>query len=299
MPKYLDKQGLNYFWGKIKAKLDTKVDKVDGKGLSTNDYTTTEKDKLAGIAAGAQVNIVETIKVNGSALTPTSKAVNIDLSNYATKDSIASVYNYKGSTTFSNLTTLVTNKTCKTGDVYNVTEEFTTTAAFVEGAGKKYPAGTNVVCVNTNGTVTLDILGGDYTALAAQVEGNAELISDLQDDLANKVDKSTYERDMQSINGDIQMLDSNLNYKVDKVNGKGLSTNDYTTTEKEKLANIEEEANKTVVDSVFSTTSTNPVQNKVINSKFQTLEGQISDLEAIIPTAMTNTEIDTACNNYQ
>lgn len=34
----------------------TKVDKVSGKGLSTNDYTTTEKNKLAGIAAGAEVN---------------------------------------------------------------------------------------------------------------------------------------------------------------------------------------------------------------------------------------------------
>lgn len=34
-----------------------KVDKVTGKGLSTNDYTTTEKDKLAGIAAGAEVNV--------------------------------------------------------------------------------------------------------------------------------------------------------------------------------------------------------------------------------------------------
>ena len=30
-----------------------KVDKVTGKGLSTNDYTTTEKNKLAGIATGA------------------------------------------------------------------------------------------------------------------------------------------------------------------------------------------------------------------------------------------------------
>lgn len=35
----------------------TKVDKVDGKGLSTNDYTTDEKNKLAGIAAGAEVNV--------------------------------------------------------------------------------------------------------------------------------------------------------------------------------------------------------------------------------------------------
>ena len=34
-----------------------KVDKETGKGLSSNDYTTTEKNKLAGIAAGAEVNV--------------------------------------------------------------------------------------------------------------------------------------------------------------------------------------------------------------------------------------------------
>ena len=33
--------------------LDAKVDKINGKQLSSNDYTTTEKDKLAGIASGA------------------------------------------------------------------------------------------------------------------------------------------------------------------------------------------------------------------------------------------------------
>ena len=37
----------------IKTLQDTKVDKVSGKGLSTNDYTTAEKNKLAGITAGA------------------------------------------------------------------------------------------------------------------------------------------------------------------------------------------------------------------------------------------------------
>jgi hypothetical protein len=36
--------------------LDNKVDKEAGKGLSANDYTIAEKNKLAGIAAGAQVN---------------------------------------------------------------------------------------------------------------------------------------------------------------------------------------------------------------------------------------------------
>ena len=33
-----------------------KVDKVDGMGLSANDYTTDEKNKLSGIATGAEVN---------------------------------------------------------------------------------------------------------------------------------------------------------------------------------------------------------------------------------------------------
>ena len=37
----------------VNNQLATKVDKVSGKGLSTNDYTTTEKNKLAGIAANA------------------------------------------------------------------------------------------------------------------------------------------------------------------------------------------------------------------------------------------------------
>lgn len=38
---------------KIKTLTDGKVDKVDGKGLSTNDFTTDEKNKLAGIEAEA------------------------------------------------------------------------------------------------------------------------------------------------------------------------------------------------------------------------------------------------------
>ena len=50
MANYLDKNGIVYLWGKIKAKF---VAKESGKGLSTNDYTTTEKNKLAGIASNA------------------------------------------------------------------------------------------------------------------------------------------------------------------------------------------------------------------------------------------------------
>ena len=41
----------------LDSAITNKVDKIDGKGLSTNDYTTTEKEKLAGIAANAEVNV--------------------------------------------------------------------------------------------------------------------------------------------------------------------------------------------------------------------------------------------------
>lgn len=61
---YLDKDGVLYFWQKIKNifatknDLDGKVDKVTGKGLSTNDYTTTEKNKLASIDNQARAIIL-------------------------------------------------------------------------------------------------------------------------------------------------------------------------------------------------------------------------------------------------
>ena len=51
--KPIDGNGLLYIWQKFLTKLTGKVDKVEGKGLSTNDYTTDEKNKLAGIDEGA------------------------------------------------------------------------------------------------------------------------------------------------------------------------------------------------------------------------------------------------------
>lgn len=78
----------------LSNRLANKVDKVDGKGLSTNDYTTAEKTKLAGIADNAQVNTIETISLNGTDLTPdANKKVSItvitkdvnDLTNYYSK----------------------------------------------------------------------------------------------------------------------------------------------------------------------------------------------------------------------
>lgn len=77
--KFLDDSGLAYLWLKIKTLVATKVDKVDGKGLSSNDYTSDEKTKLANVAAGAQVNVLEGIQKNGQNVTITNKIANISV----------------------------------------------------------------------------------------------------------------------------------------------------------------------------------------------------------------------------
>lgn len=115
---------------------------------------------------------------------------------------ISSVYKPAGSVTFA---TLPAASADVLGNVYNVTDAFTTTAAFVEGSGKKHPAGTNVVVVSTGA----DTYGYDV--------------------LAGFVDLTDYAK-----TDDV----------VAKVEGKDLSTNDYTNADKAKVDGVAEGATK-------------------------------------------------------
>lgn len=85
----------------------------------------------------------------------------------AISSAITGVYTPKGSIAFKSLPTAAAGNK---GWVYNVTDAFTTTAAFVEGAGHSYGAGTNVVCVDAgSGSYKWDVLAGtiDLTELTA------------------------------------------------------------------------------------------------------------------------------------
>lgn len=289
MGKFLDSTGLNYLWSRIKARfvtnetniqnnaaaiesvqeiagaaadgvqeikvtlLPNKVDKVSGKGLSTNDFTTalknkldgiatgatkvtvdsalsstsanpvqnkiiydalagkadsdhthsaatttanglmssTDKAKLDGIATGANKTTVDTALSSSSTNPVQNKVINTALagksdsghshdeatsnakgmmsstdkskldalptltvleSTYAKKSDITSAYKAKG-----NSSTVPTLSTVSIGDVYNITASFTTTSDFVEGAGKTYPAGTNIV---KNADSKWDVMAG-------------------------------------------------------------------------------------------------------------------------------------------
>ena len=296
--KYVDLDGLSHFKSKNDAIYQAKE---TGKGLSTEDYTTAEKTKLAGIETGAEVNIIESVVVNGTTATISNKTASVtisagsidtisvngtnvpadanknvditvptntnqltngagfitksvnDLTNYTltsalstvatsgsyadlsnkptiptkvsdlTNDSgfitgidstdvttalgytpynstnpsgyqtasdvdtainnkIGSTYKAKGSVAFASLPSLIS---ANEGNVYNVTDAFTTTSDFVEGAGKSYPAGTNVVIINTSGTTyKYDVLGSfvdlsgyvQYTDLVAYTNSEIDTI---------------------------------------------------------------------------------------------------------------------------
>ena len=68
------------------------------------------------------------------------------------------------------------------------------------------------------------------------------------------------------------------NTAVAKETGKGLSTNDYTTAEKNKLAGIVDGANKTIVDSTLNASSENPVQNKVVKGAVDEIKQDLGNL---------------------
>ncbi len=142
------------------ARFAGKVDKIEGKALSSNDYTTADKNKLAGIAANAN----------------------------------------------------------------NYTHPSTHAASMITGlvSVEAIAGGQRLTITDADGAHVLDVLestgggsdGGDGGAAAVNAHNTSATAHA-----------------------------SLFNAKVDKVTGKGLSTNDYTNAEKTKLAGIEDGAN--------------------------------------------------------
>ena len=367
MAKYLDNDGLLYLWQKIKTKfatitdLDGKVDKVTGKGLSTNDYTTAEKNKLKDVASGAQVNIIETVKVNDTALTPSSKAVNITV---PTKTS--DITNDSGFITSADIPEGAAAST--TTPKMDGTAAIGTEMAFARG-DHVHPSDTSRV--PTTRKVAGHALSADVTLVKSDVGlGNVDNTADIdkpistaqQTALNDKVDKETgyglasvanatgtiysqiglsgedfsvVEVKKDSTATNVKMLneggvgtlmtlmntamsnkadadsvytksevytktetDTALNNKVDKVTGKGLSTNDYTTAEKNKLAGISVTSNVesdtfTIADGAGNTVEVFSADFLPLAYYSKTevngmMSGALTTVEGMISSAVTN-----------
>ena len=293
------------------SELEKKVDKVEGKGLSENDFTndyksqvdsntsarhthsnktildgtqqsftTALKSKLDGVASGAQVNVIETIEVNGTAQPVTSKTVDISV---PTKTS--QLQNDSDFTTNAALTSGLNTKVDK------VTGKQLSTNDFSNDYKSKVDSNTSARHTHSNKSV-LDATTASFTtsdesklngiASGAQVNviesikvnGAAQAVTSKSVNITVPTKTSQLQNDSEFVT--LSDLDDSeagiitgLENKVDKIEGKGLSTNDFTDSYQSQVNSNttarHTHSNKAILDA--TTASFTTAINNTINSK--------------------------------
>lgn len=270
--------------------LAEKVDKVSGKGLSTNDYTDAEQAKLAGIEAGAEVNTVKSVcgKTGAVALgkgdvglgnvdntadleKPVSAAMQAALSEKADKQN-----EYGG---------------FAAGDRSESTEGGGAigydTYAFAGGA-----VGNHAKVTNAGGAVGADSEAGNGGAVgegaktssgfaggagAQAVNADGAGIDAIQLGTGTNTTPKTlqvYSYQLMDADGNIPSARiPQLAEKVDKVSGKGLSTNDYTYADQEKVSHLPENTYDALYEKADKTALAEKADKTELIGKAGTWEG--------------------------
>lgn len=243
--KFISLTGLNTFLEQLETEVDGKVDKVGGKGLSTNDFTTAEKQKLAGIAEGANKTTVDSALSAGSANPVQNKAVKAELDkklNSSEKGSAGGVAELgaDGKILSSQLP----------GSVDEIIEGYLNAGKFYRESGHTTQitgeASKMYVDLTTNKTYRW--------SSTAFVEVSASIALGETSATAYRGDrgKIAYEHSQAAHAPTTAATQTAI----------GL----MSAEDKKKLDGIATGATKITVDSALNGTSTNPVQNKVINT---------------------------------
>lgn len=242
--------------------------------------------------SSAQANVIETVKVNGAALTPSSKAVDITV---PTK--VSALTNDSGYITSSG--------TAKTiSDILPVSKGGTGKTSAIDAAnsfinalstGSEIPKDADYIVTQYvgGGTTTTTYHRRPIRTLADYVKSKLATvaISGSYNDLNNKPTipsvgngtititqngntKGTFTMN-QSGNATIALTDTNTTYPAATTTVAGL----MSANDKIKLDNIDVEANKIIVDSALSSTSVNPVQNKIVYSAIDNLKFDFAAIE--------------------
>lgn len=227
------------------TQLNNKVDKVSGKGLSTNDYTTPEKTKLAGIEAGAEVNAIKGISVNGAAQTPDEDTKVVDIT------------------------------------VPTKLSQLTNDGNFVVDA--------NYVHTDKNFTEALET---KLNGIAANAQANViETIAVNGSNLtptSKKVNITVPTATSQITN------DSNFVEDADYVH----TDNNYTTTEKNKLAGIANGAQANVIETIAVNGANQPVSEKKVNITVPTAVSNLTNDSGFQTATQVNSAISSATADF-
>ena len=226
--------------------IQSKVDKVDGFGLSSNDYTSQEKTKLAGLNNYTLPTASDTVKggikvgtgltMNGEVLSATGggMADSVEWDNVLSKPEFATVATsgaYNDLTGRPSLATVATS-----GSYADLSNKPTIPTVDVT---KSYVDTQLATKANASNVYTKAEVDSKVSSVY-RVKGSVASYSSLP-----TVDVTI--GDVYNVNdtgyATTAAMNSALGNKVDKVSGKSLSTNDYTTAEKNKLAGIAASAN--------------------------------------------------------
>ena len=212
---------INHIEDGLVALEESKVDAIVGKGLSTNDYTRAEKTKLAGIEDNANA-YTHPATHPASMITETSEKRFVS-------DTEKAAWNAKATESF--VTEAIANAQLNGGQGGSVDlSGYVTTTALNTALNEK------VDKVSGKSLSTNDYTNAEKTKLAG-IEANANNYSHPSSHPASIITETSEKRFV------TDNEKATWNNKVDKISGKGLSTNDYTTEEKNKLQGIAVNAN--------------------------------------------------------
>lgn len=293
----------------LNVSIDKKVDKQDGKGLSTNDFTDADKVKLNGLDNYDDTAIknsisanTEAIETNKNSITSNTTAIEAEVTRAEAAEKVLTD-NLNAEITRSTDADKINSDAIKAEEKRALLAEKANTDAVsdlnTKVSDNKTAIATKVDKEDGKGLSTNDFTDSDKTKLdglenfdatniQTQIDANLDSIFKNTQQITGEITRAkNAEKDnsdaikaeearamlAEKTNTDaITALDTKVSAnttaiatKVDKETGKGLSTNDFTTAEKNKLAKLENYDDKTLSDKV--TKNTTDISDEISRAK--------------------------------
>lgn len=216
------------------------------------------------VTAGGEPNVITAVKVNGTALPITDKAVDIGVPGYtiekaADSGEYAAIYQLK-------------KDGVAAGPAINIPKDMVVQDGSVVTNPEGQAAGTYIKLVLQNVAEPLFIDVGGLIEYVTSGSAEGDMVVIAIDDTTHKVTATITDGTITKAKLAAALV-TEIEGKVDKVEGKGLSTNDYTTEEKTKLAGIAAGATKVEASTTNGNVKVNGVETTVYTEPEDVLHG--------------------------
>jgi hypothetical protein len=293
--KFMSADNLLYVWQKIKLELQKKTDKVDGKGLSTNDYTDAEKEKLATLNNYVDTEIRNLIASINSKIPEEATSTNQLADKEFVNSSIATnTSSFRG--TYESVDDLPTESSVdglKVNDYAFVittnkdgNPEYNRYKYTVSGTTKEWSYEYTLNNSSFTKAQWLAIQSGITSSLVEQITTNKNALEGLST-FALSLDESLGVLDANKAEKDIV---SNLSTRVTKnekdIAIKANKADLATVATTGSYDDLTSKPTIPTVDSSLNTTSTNAIQNKAVKTE---LDKKLNKSDYVVDTAVSST----------